>query len=155
MDAVLHLPKEAPTGSTITVRIDSFPSGKISHFGLHYIYDMATDYPLPRGTSFVPGSARVVPGTGTENVRASARIWHDAAGIHTLLPTRIDNGKSYTPPSFEFQLRIDALAGDSVAVEFSRYEVMANAFLVGNVKTTCTPGARPYAMSRVLVTEAK
>jgi hypothetical protein len=154
MDATVHVPTEAATGSVITVRIDSVSSGRISHFGLNYIYDMTTDYLVPRGTTFVEGSARVVADTGTENVRASARIWHDDRGIHTLLPSRVRNGSSYTPPSFEFQLRIDAAPGSTVALQFVRYQVMANAFLVGNVRTVCTPEPKPFAMTTVRVTAA-
>ena len=146
---VLTVPRSAPSGSTFAVRVDSRSSGQISHFGLNYIFDMTTDYPLPAGTSYVDGSARVIPGTGTANARAGARVWHDAKGIHFVLPAHVENGSSYTPPSIEFALKVTAPAGGDVAIKFAHYEVTANAFLVGNVHTFCDPSPKPYALAAV------
>ena len=145
--AVLTMPASAPTGSIFTVRIDSLPSGIISHTGLNYIFDMTTDYPVPSGTTYVEGSAHVVPDTGTPNVRDGARAWHDAAGIHLILPAHIANGSSYTPPSLEFSAKITATADSNVAIKFSHYKVTANTFLVGDVHTVCDPNPKPYALA--------
>lgn len=145
--AVLTLPASAPTGSSFTVRVDSLSSGIISHTGLNYIFDMTTDYPVPSGTTYVEGSARVVPETGTPNVRDGARAWQDAAGIHLALPAHVPNGSSYTPPSLEFAVKITAAAGSNVAIKFSHYEVTANAIIVGDVHTVCDPTPKPYALA--------
>ena len=99
------MPASQATGTTFAIRIDAAPSGKISHTGLNYIFDMQTDYVVPAGTAYVEGSARILPGTGTPNVRATARVWHDAEGIHLALPARVENGSGYTPPSIEFRSR--------------------------------------------------
>jgi hypothetical protein len=146
--AVVTLPVSQPTGSKFMVRIDSFSSGRISHLGLKYIFDMATEYRIPAGTKYVEGSARVVPNTGTANARSGARAWHDAAAIHLLLPARVENGGSYTPPSLEFQLEITAAAGTELMLKFSRSRVSANVFLLGDVHTTCVPKPRPYTIGK-------
>jgi hypothetical protein len=148
------MPASLPTGSTFTVRIDGVSSGTISHFGLNYIYGITIDYLLPTGTRYVEGSARIVPDTGTENVRPGARAWRDAAGIHMTLPARVDNGSSYTPPSMEFAVTIEAAAGKVVALQFDHYEVMASAMFVGTVSTTCEPNPKPYALAQLRVTPA-
>jgi hypothetical protein len=146
--AVVTVPASQETGTRFTVRIDSFPSGKVSHFGLNYIFDMATDYHLPAGTKYVEGSARVVPGTGSVNIRRGARVWHDASGIHLLLPARVENGGSYTPPGLEFQLDVTARAGSELELKFGRSRVSANVVLLGNVHTTCVPKPAPYTIGR-------
>jgi hypothetical protein len=146
--AVVTLPATQQTGTRFTVRVDSFSSGKIAHFGLNYIFDMVTDYGIPAGTRYVEGSARVVPGTGTPNARAGARAWYDGTGIHLLLPARIGNGGSYTPPSLEFQLEVTAAAGTELMLKFSRSRVSANVFLLGDVHTTCVPRPAPYTIGR-------
>ena len=146
--AVVTVPASQATGTRFTVRIDSFPSGKVSHFGLNYIYDMATDYHLPAGTRYVEGSARVVPGTGSANTRSGARVWHDASGIHLLLPARVENGGSFTPPSVEFELEVTARAGTELLLKFGRSRVSANVMLLGNLHTTCVPDPAPYTIGR-------
>ena len=146
--AVVTLPASQATGSRFAVRIDSFPSGKVAHFGLNYIFDMSTDYQVPAGTKYVEGSARVVPDTGSANTRRGARAWHDAAGIHLLIPARVENGGSYTPPSLEFQLEVTAVAGTELLLKFSRTRVSANVLLLGNVHTTCVPEPAPYTIGR-------
>jgi hypothetical protein len=146
--AVVTVPASQATGTRLTVRIDSFPSGKVSHFGLNYIYDMGTDYHLPAGTKYVEGSARVVPGSGSANIRRGARVWHDANRIHLLLPARVENGGSYTPPSVEFQLEVTARAGTELLLKFGRSRVSANVMLLGNVHTTCVPEPAPYTIGR-------
>jgi len=149
--ASVTMPEAMPSGATFTVRIDSHPSGEISHFGLNYIHDMTTQYLLPRGIHFVEGSARVVPDTGTANVRTGARAWHEAARIYMTMPAHIANGASYTPPSLEFSAQIDAPTGSHVAVEFARYEVIANALVVGDVRTECEPTAKPCRLAMLRV----
>jgi len=145
--AAVTVPASQPTGSRFSVRVDSFPSGKVAHFGLNYIFDMATDYLIPNGTKYVEGSARVVPGTGSANARG-ARAWHDASGIHMSIPGRVQNGESYTPPSLEFQLEVTAAAGAELLLKFSRTRVSANVLLLGNVHTTCVPEPQPYTIGK-------
>jgi len=145
--ASVTVPTSQPTGSRFKVRIDSFASGKISHLGLNYIFDMSTDYQIPKGTKYVEGSVRVVPATGSANAR-SARVWYDASGIHLVIPARVENGGSYTPPSLEFQLEVTATAGTELLLKFSRTRVSANVFLLGNVHTTCVPEPAPYPIAR-------
>lgn len=142
-EAVVSAPESAVPGSTITIRIESRPSGRISHFGLHYIHGMKTEYRISPGAAYVEGSARIVPGTGTPNVARGARVWHDAAGIHTLLPGHVENGGSFTPPTVTFDLRVDAAPPAVVYVEFVHYEVMAHVLLLGEQRTTCDPQSRP------------
>ena len=145
------MPASQATGTTFTIRIDSTPSGKISHMGLNYIFDMQTDFLVPAGTAYVEGSARIVPDSGTPNVRATARVWHDAEGIHLLLPAHVQNGSGYTAPSIELQVEVRAPAGTTLALKVSRHRVAASAFLIGTVRTTCDPSPRPYTIGTTLV----
>jgi hypothetical protein len=142
-DATVTMPAAGQTGATVTVRIDSKHSGTIEALGLNHVRGMATDYQIPAGAKYVEGSLRYVKGTGTANVRAGARAWHDAAGIHTLLPARVESGQSYLPPSIEFEMTLVALPPASASVEFTHYEVVANVFILGDLRTTCEPGKRP------------
>jgi len=151
LNVAVTMPSSQATGTTFPIRIDSTPSGKISHTGLFYIFDMQTDYLVPAGTAYVEGSARIVPDTGTPNVRANARVWHDAEGIHVVLPARVQNGSGYTPPSVEFQVEIRAPAGTSLALKLSRHRVAASVFLLGTLRTTCDPSSRPYTIGTTLV----
>ncbi len=142
-DAVVTVPFSAPTGSTYTVRIEALPSPKISHTGLHYIYDWQADWLLPQGAEYVEGSAHVVPNTGSQNVRDTARVWHDTRGVHLILPGHVQNGGSYTPPVVEFKLKALATAGKVLEVKLDRTQVKANVFLLGDLTTTCDPAPRP------------
>ncbi len=144
--AVVTMPASQPAGTRLAIRIDGVKSGVISHTGLNYIHDMATDYLVPVGTSYVPGSARFIPRTGTPNVIRGARVWGDAAGIHLLLPGRVENGSHYTPPSVEFQLETGPRAGTLIALQFSRYRVTANVLLLGDLHTICHPNPTPYTI---------
>ena len=147
----LTLPRDVEQGSTYSVRIDGVPSGTIAHFGLNYVHDMATDYVVPAGATYVAGSARIVPGTGTPNVAAGARVWQQAELIRMVLPGQVASGSSYTPPSIEFQLKATAPAGASLALRFLEYRVAANAFLVGEVQTSCEPTPKPYTLGATRV----
>lgn len=146
LHTVVTMPPAQPTGSRFTVRIDGVPAEKLSHGGLNYIFDLATDYVLPAGAAYVEGSARIVPDTGTPNVRAGARVWKDASGLHTLLPGHVENGSGYTAPSVEFQLDVTAPAGTVLALKLAEHRVAANVFLLGNLNTTCTPTPAPFAI---------
>jgi hypothetical protein len=152
--AVVTMPSTHQTGAIVTVRIDSMFSGTIDHFGLHYIFNMSTDYQIPAGATFVEGSLRFVKDTGTVNVRTGARAWHDAAGIHTVLPARVENGSSYLPPSIEFEMEIKAVSPASISVEFAHYEVSANVLLLGDLRTTCDPSSRPATIGVMRVEPA-
>ncbi len=149
--ATVTLPPSLPSGSTFTVRIDSAPSGRVSHLGLHYIYGMTTQYLLPAGMHYIEGSAQVVPGTGTANVRPGARAWHAASHVFLKLPAHVANGDHYTPPSLQFAVQVEEPAGMHVALAFVRYEVMANAILVGDVRTDCEPVPAPYRLATLRV----
>jgi len=152
--ANVTLPAEAVEASTYTVRIDSAPSGTISHTGLRYLHDLATDYVLPRGATYVAGSARIVPGTGTANVTPGARVWHEAGMLHVLLPGTVENGSSYTPPSVEVQLKVAAAAGAKLPVKLSQVRATANVFLLGDMKSSCDPTPKPYVLGTTTVTKA-
>jgi hypothetical protein len=151
-NALVTAPATAAAGSVYTIRIDSVPSAKISGTGLNYLHEMLTDYFLPRGASFVVGSARIVPDTGTENVRAGARVWNEGGFVRIYLPAHVDSGSSYTPPSLEFQVKATASAGTSLPLQFVQHRLTANVFLLGNLHVVCNPNPTPYtiATTRVL-----
>jgi hypothetical protein len=149
--AIVTMPSTGVTGATFTVRIDSGFSGKVSATGLHYIHDMLTDFVVPAGTSYVDGSLRFVEGSGTPNAREGARAWRDPAGIHFVLPVHIPNGASYTPPSIELALKIEAPAGATIAMQFLHYQLAANAFLVGDLDVRCDPTPKPYTLGELRV----
>jgi hypothetical protein len=148
--AVVTMPPTAPSGSTYAIRIDSFPSGKISHAGLNYLHAIETDYVLPAGVSYVEGSAHIVPDTGTENVRSSASAWHDKGVVRVYLPAHVK--EDYTPPSVAFEVKVSAPPGSTLALKFAEADLTANVFLLGNLKVTCTPSPRPYTIGTTLVT---
>lgn len=152
--AVVTMPAVAHAGARFTVRIDGLPSGTLSHFGLFYVFDMRTDYSVA-GAQVVPGSPRVVAGTGTSNVRATARVWLDSAGVHTLLPARVDNGQGYTSPSLEFEVTVDAPAGAAVRVQLVHYEIGALVALLGRISTACHPSPALAALGTTRVVEAQ
>jgi hypothetical protein len=149
--AAVAVPGVVPEASTYALRVDPFPSGVISHLGLRYIHDMSTDYVLPAGTTFVPGSARFVPHTGSANALPGARVWHEGGMVRVVLPARIDNGSSYTPPSVEFQLKVAAPAGARLALGLQQIRVTANAFLLGNLETYCDPVPKPFVLAATRV----
>jgi hypothetical protein len=152
--ASVTVPPTAAHSSRYTIRIDGFQSDKIAHFGLNYIHDMTTDYALPPGATYVSGSARFVPGTGTPSVVAGAQIAYENGLIRMTLPAHVRSGSSYTPPSLEFQLEASAPPGASLPLAFARYRVTANAFLVGDVSATCEPVPKRYTLATTLVTAA-
>lgn len=151
---IVTMPASQPVGSTFTIRIDAVSVGPISHFGLRYVYNMTADYTVPAGTTYVEGSARLVPGTGSDNVRASARVTHDASGIHLLLPGHVDNGGSYTAPSLEFQVKVVGTAGTTATLGFTGTGVDASAAIIGTVHTACTPNPKPYTLGTTTIVEA-
>lgn len=150
-NVIITVPARVPAGSRYTVRIDGVDSGKISHTGLRYIFDMGYEWPVPPAARYVEGSARIVPGTGSENVRAGARMVHGSGSVDLVLPAHVENGSSYTPPSFEFELDVTGPPGASITQSFAGYHVTANAFLVGDVHTSCEAVPRPFpaAVTRV------
>jgi len=153
-DALVTIPRTAAEKATYTVRIDGVSSGIIEHTGLNYIHDMASDYPLPAGASYVAGSAHIVQGTGSANVSAGATVSQEGGVIRLVMPGHVDSGTSYTPPSIEFQLTVTGKAGDSLPISFSEYRVTANAVLVGNLATKCTPSPSPYPLGATTVVAA-
>lgn len=151
---IVTMPESQPVGSTFTVRIDGVSIGPISHFGLFYIHNMTADYTIPPGTTYVEGSARIVPGTGTPNVRTNARVTADGSGVHMLLPDRVDNGGTYTPPSVEFQVKVVGAPGSVASLGFAGTGVDANAAILGNVHTACTPNPKPYTIGSTRIEAA-
>jgi hypothetical protein len=152
--ATVTAPATAAHRARFLVRIDSVPSGTLSHTGLRHIADMTTDFLIGPAGRYVGGSARIVPDTGTANVRAGARVWHDATGLHLTLPARVKNGESYTPPSIELEVEAFGPPGSTVTVLFDRYRVAANVIVLGDLATTCTPKPRPSAIASVRVVDA-
>ena len=152
--ATVTAPATAPHGARFKVRVDSVPSGTLAHTGLHYITDMTTDYLVGPMGRYVGGSARIVPDTGTPNVREGARVFHDASGVHLVLPAKVKNGESYTPPSIEIEVEAFGPPGSTLSLLFDRYRVTANVFLLGDLTTTCTPKPRPYPIASVRIVDA-
>jgi hypothetical protein len=152
--AAVAVPRTAEQGSIYTIRIDGVPSGKIEHFGLHHIHDMVSDYAIPPGAKYVPGSARVIPDTGTPNVSGGARVSYEAGVIRSVLTDTIPAGGSYTPPAIEFQLEAAAPAGASLTLQLLGYRVTANAVILGDVLATCEPVPKQYALGTTIVTAA-
>lgn len=151
-DLVVTVPATAPEGSTFTVRVDGRSSGKVSHTGLRYIHDMTTQLLLPSGAAYVDGSARIIPDTGTPNVRPGASVRRQGDSIVLSLPGEVEDGSSFTPPSFEFQVKVTAAAGAKVLQRFAQYKVTAKAILIGDVLTTCEPRPKPYTIGSTTVT---
>jgi hypothetical protein len=150
-DVAITVPAHVARGSRYTVRVDGVDSGKIAHVGLRYIFDMGSEWPIPEGTQYVEGSAHIVPGTGSENVRDGARLARGGGGLDLILPARVSSGDRYTPPSFEFELEVVSPEGASITQRFSGYRMTANAFLLGDVHMQCEPSPKafPVAVTRV------
>jgi len=150
--ATVTAPPTATQSSIYAIRIDGVESEKIAHFGLNYIHDMTTEYALPPGATYVPGSARFIPGTGTPSVAASARVSYENGLIRMTLPSHVPSGSRYTPPSIEFYLQALAPPGASLPLAFAQYRVIANAFLVGDVSAICESVPKRYTLATTLVT---
>jgi hypothetical protein len=149
--AIVTMPTQVEQGSKIAIRVDGYGSGTISHTGLRYIHDMTSEFLIPSGTTLVPGSLRLVAGTGTVNVTGTAQIAKVGGVIRLSLPGQVDNGSSYTPPSFEFELETTAAVGTKVAFQFSQYRVLAKAMIIGDVETTCTPKPQPFTLATTTI----
>lgn len=148
----IALPSSVEAGAVYAIRLDGTSSGKISHFGLNHLHDMTVEYILPRGTSYVEGSAKLVPGTGTPNVLVDARLWHRAGVVTMRLPGKVENGTDYTPPSITLQVRAIGEPGSAAVMSFNHFELKANAFLVGDVAVSCDPAPKPYSIGTTLIT---
>lgn len=150
-DVTVTVPARVSPGARYKVRVAGVDSGKISYTGLRYICDMGSEWPVPPGTTYVEGSAHLVPETGSANVRPGARVVYGGGAISLVLPAHVDRGASYTPPSFEFELEVSSPEGASIVLQLAGYHVTANAFLVGDLRTTCepTPKSFPVAVTRV------
>jgi hypothetical protein len=147
----VSVPKEVESGAVYTIRIDGEGSGKISHFGLNYLHDLTVEYVLPSGTSYVDGSAEIVPSTGTANVLADARVSYRNGVITMHLPGRVENGSAYTPPSVAFSVRTTGEVGSWAVLGLSRFSLKANAVVVGDVLVSCEPSPRPYPIGKTLI----
>jgi hypothetical protein len=150
-EQLVEVPATVMPESEYTIKLGGTPSGKISDTGLNYLHSMRTDYAIPGGTSYVPGSARVIPGTGSENVRAGAEAIFGDGVITLSQPAHVDNGSEYTPPSLEFRVKVTAPAGAQLPLGFLQYRLKANAFLVGDLSITCDPQPRPFILARTKV----
>jgi hypothetical protein len=140
----LSAPAAVAPGTVFTVRVDGANSGTISHPALNYVHDMTYEYLVPSGSDYVEGSARILDGTGSANVRAGARVSRAGGVIVLVLPARVEEGSSYTPPSFDFQLRATASEGSVIAQAFAGYRITANAMIVGELQARCEPTPKPY-----------
>lgn len=147
----VRFPEAVAPGSTFTVRIDGAPSGEVAHVGLMSIHGMETDYALPSEVTYVAGSARIIPGTGTSNVKGGARVWHEGGMIRMVLPSRIKAGSRYTPPSIEFQLQASNATGIPLVLTFVGYQVTVSAFVLGDVQTRCDPKPQPFALATAVI----
>lgn len=147
-------PDRVAQGGSFTVRIDSFPSGKIEHTGLLHLRDMEAEYAIPAGSKYVDGSAKLVPNTGTANVAKTAKVFHEKGVVHLLLPAKIEAGGSYTPPSIEFQLSATTAPGNDLVLKFQRYSVTAHAVVVGDVKAVCEPKPASFPLFTTTVTKS-
>lgn len=145
------VPASVSPGSRYKVRVDGVDTGKIAHTGLNYIFDIWSEWPIPHDTRYVEGSAHIVPDTGSPNVRPGARVVYGAGTVNLVLPAHVENGTSYTPPSFEFELEVASTEVAAITQRFAAYHVTANAFLIGNVHTSCEPTPKPFpiAVTRV------
>jgi hypothetical protein len=150
----LSIPATVAEGGTFRVRIDGASSGRISHTGLKYIHDMTTELWLPENAKYVAGSGRIVPDTGTANVRPGARVVQSGRAISMVLPAHVQDGQSYTPPSFEFELKATGAIGARIVQKFSQYRVTANAIIIGDVHTVCDPSPKPYAIGTTSIAGA-
>jgi hypothetical protein len=148
----LTAPTSTAAGSTYTVRIDDVGPGNVSETGLNYLHDQAVDYVLPAGAALVDGSAHLVAGTGTDNVRAGARVVARGSTITLLMPGRVENHSTFTMPSIEFELKATGAAGSNSTVAFSQYRIVANAIVIGDVSVSCDPAPKPYTVGRVAIT---
>ncbi len=153
--AIVTVPAIAPSGSLLHVRIDARPSGTINHFGLHFLHDLTTEYLLPEGAAYIEESARLVPGTGTANILGGAKLERSGRALRLILPAHVPDGASYTPPSIEFDLRITAAPGSALAIQFTGFQLVANAILIGDVTTRCEPVPNPYVIGTTFVTTAR
>jgi hypothetical protein len=148
---IVTMPSQVEEGARFAVRVDGVGSGTISHTGLRYIHDMTSDYLIPSGTVLVPGSLKIVPKTGSANVAGSASIAKVGNVIRLTLPGHVENDSSYTSPSFELELEPKSAVGSKVVFQFSSYHVMAKAFIVGDVETTCTPKPQPFTLATATI----
>ena len=146
------IPAMASPGSTYAVRIQAAPSPKISGIGLNYLHDILTDFYLPEGASYVAGSARLVDGTGSENVRPGARALYDRGFVRLYLPGHVEKGSTFTPPGIEFQLKVTAAPGASLPIRWVRHRVTANVFFVGNLDIVCAPQSGALILGTTVVT---
>lgn len=146
------LPSSVEEGAIYTIRLDGTGSGRIANIGLNYIHDMTVDYVLPAGTSYVEGSAKVVPGTGTPNVLEGSRVWHHGGTLSMRLPGKVANGTEYTPPSLTAQVRAVGAPGSTAVLGFSHFQLEANVLLIGDVSVSCDPVPRPYPIGTTTIT---
>lgn len=151
-NVAVTLPARAEVGSTYTIRLDGTTSGKISHFGLNHIRDMTVEYALPSGSTYVEGSARFVPGTGTANVVADARLGYRGGILTMTLPGKVLNDSEYTPPSLRVDVRATGAPGSFAVLSFNQFRLTANAFLVGDIAISCDPRPKPASIGATLLT---
>src|SRR5687767_2181157 len=83
---IVKAPASVEQNAEYTVRIEGVKSDKVSHVGLNYIKDMTYEYLIPKQATLVSGSLRIVPNTGSENVRSNARVLVKARTISMVLP---------------------------------------------------------------------
>ena len=153
-DVSPQVPAQVAEGATFSARFDGVDSGTISQTGLNHVKDMTYVFGIPDGTRYVEGSARVVPGTGSANVREGAKVSASGGAVFLTLGAHVDNGQSYTPPSLELKLVATGKAGDAISFPFRQYQVTANAVIIGDLRATCDPVPKPYVVATTKVVAA-
>lgn len=152
-DATITMPRTAAAGSTITVRIDGVPAPPTSHLGLFHLYNFLTDFRVSEGGRLVEGSVRLVPDSGSPNMRPGARASREGAStVRLTVPAQIPNGHGFNPPSVEFSVALDGAPGAEVRVLFVRHQLGARVFLLGDIVTTCDPRPGPAVLGSVRIT---
>ncbi len=146
--AFVTAPSTVKPGERFTVRLASANSGKLDNRGLHYIHDMTTELGIVGGEAV---EARAVPESGSANARAGAAARLEGQKVRFVIPAHIEKGSDYTPPTLELTLRAPETPGAIISIHFQRYEVSANAFLVGDVQSSCLPKPGPFTVVRIQV----
>lgn len=131
-------PATVEQGKTFTVTLASNGPATASGASLS---NLTNSYQAPAGTTVVPGSAKLLPGTGSSNMgTVTATISGNVIQARATGP--IPNGATFTAPTLEFQLTATGAAGSVLNVRFRQnaaYTLTAAGFNVScNASTPLT-----------------
>lgn len=149
------LPATVAPGTTFTVRLDGVDTRIKWQLGLNHLRAMTWDFGLPAGAKLVDGSLRIVPETGSANLRPGASVSARGNVVTLSAPAKLESPDGYRFPSVEMKLETTASAGSTLAWTFRHYEVTANALLLGDLLVTCDPTPRPYTVATTRVVAAE